>query len=348
MNLDPPNSNPRRDDAFRAGADFSMTADLATLKRRSDILRQVRDFFYQRDFWEVETPLLSQESVIDLFLDPLEVPNPSGAGGTRYLQTSPEFGMKRMLASGAQAIFQVAKAFRSGESGHRHNPEFTMLEWYRCGDTYPEGRALLATFIETWLPGPCEQASFHIKFEQQVGLDPSFASTRQLWQQAHELGYASHLESDEEAHDSLARRNVLNFLWAELVEPHLGLGVPTIIYDWPASESALAQTATRITADGRSRNVAERFELYVDGIELANGYHELLDAEILQQRNMANQSARLQMGKSALPENSRLLSAMRHGFPDCCGVALGIDRLIMALLNKTHIDQVLTFPWNRA
>jgi len=223
-----------------------------------------------------------------------------------------------------------------------------MLEWYRCGDTYHEGRALLAAFIETWLPGPCEQATFHHKFEHHVGLDPSIASTRQLWQRAHELGYASHLESDEESHDSLARRNVLNFLWAELVEPHLGLGVPTIIYDWPASESALAQTATRITADGRSRNVAERFELYVGGIELANGYHELLDAEVLQQRNTANQSARLQMGKSALPDNSRLLAAMRHGFPDCCGVALGIDRLIMALLNKTHIDQVLTFPWNRA
>lgn len=348
MNLDPPNSNPRSNDSFRADAYFSMTADLATLKHRSDILRQVRTFFYQRDFWEVETPLLSQESVIDLFLDPMEVPMPSGAGGTRYLQTSPEFGMKRMLASGAQAIFQVTKAFRSGESGQRHNPEFTMLEWYRCGDTYQDGRALLATFIETWLPGPCEQATFHSKFEQHVGLDPTLDSTQLLWQQAHELGYASNLESDEETPDSLTRRNILNFLWGELVEPQLGTTVPTIIYDWPASESALAQTATRITADGRSRNVAERFELYVGGVELANGYHELLDAEVLQQRNLANQSARLQIGKPALPDNSRLLSAMRHGFPDCCGVALGIDRLIMVLLHKTHIDQVLTFPWARA
>ena len=354
MNLDRPNANFLPDVTGGPGSDFSMTTDLATLKRRSDVLRQVREFFYERDFLEVETPLLSQESVIDLYLDPIEVPSGNSAvatgnsaGGKRFLQTSPEFGMKRLLASGARAIFQITKAFRADESGQRHNPEFTMLEWYRCGDSYGQGRALLASLSEAWFPGPCEQATYHQKFSQHVELDPVTATTSQLWRRASDLGYASAAVGDEDA-ESLGRRDVLNFLWAELVEPHLGNTVPTIVYDWPASEAALAQTARRTLPDGQQHDVAERFELYVQGVELANGYHELLDPAVLQQRNKANNAARVQIGKPALPENHRLLAAMRQGFPACCGVALGVDRLLMTLLHKTCIQEVLTFPWSRA
>lgn len=336
------------EDSTATSVDFTTTAELATLKRRSEVFRQVRDFFYARDFWEVETPLLSQESVIDLYLDPLIVPFPTTEGGPRFLQTSPEFGMKRLLASGAQAIFQITKAFRAGESGQRHNPEFTMLEWYRCGDTYEQGRDLLANFIETWFKVPCEQATYRDKFEQFVNLDPDLATATQLWQRAQTLGLAGDSPTGGAATDSLARRNLLNFLWAELVEPNLGNTAPIIIYDWPASESALAKTATRVTGNGQVRVVAERFELYVHGIELANGYHELLDADVLLERNQTNNAARVQLGKSLLPDNSRLLAAMRQGFPACCGVALGLDRLLMTMLNKTHIHDVVAFPWERA
>lgn len=350
MNNTPPNSRPKDQDASGAADDFTTTTTLETLKRRSVVLRQIRDFFYQREFWEVDTPVLSQESVIDLYLDPLEVPPSFPGDAVRFLQTSPEFGMKRLLASGARAIFQVTKAFRAGEVGQRHNPEFTMLEWYRCGDTYAQGRQLLAEFIETWFAGPCEQATYQTLFFQWVGLDPWSASTAALLQKSSELGYvdAAARQESSQNHDSLTRRNALNFLWAELVEPQLGVTVPIIVYDWPASESALARTAMRLAPDGQTHEVAERFELYVNGIELANGYHELLDADILRLRNTENNTARVKIGKAQLSENQRLLAAMQHGFPACCGVALGVDRLLMTILNKTTLAEVITFPWDRA
>lgn len=350
MNNTPPNSRLMAQDAPGAADDFTTTATLETLKRRSAVLRQIRDFFYQREFWEVDTPVLSQESVIDLYLDPLEVPPAFPNDTVRFMQTSPEFGMKRLLASGARAIFQVTKAFRAGEVGQRHNPEFTMLEWYRCGDTYEQGRQLLAEFIETWFAGPCEQAPYQTLFLQCVGLDPWSASTAELLQKSSELGYfdATSTQNLDREHTSLTRRNALNFLWAELVEPQLGVTAPIIVYDWPASESALARTDLRRAPDGQTHEVAERFELYVNGIELANGYHELLDADILRQRNDANNIARVKIGKAKLPDNQRLLAAMQHGFPACCGVALGVDRLLMTILNKTAIADVITFPWDRA
>ncbi|MBL8892529.1 MAG: EF-P lysine aminoacylase GenX [Planctomycetaceae bacterium] len=344
------NSVPMDQAAPDSAHDFTTTATLETLKRRSEVLRQIRDFFYQHQFWEVETPVLSQESVIDLYLDPFEVSLPFPDNGVRFLQTSPEFGMKRLLASGADAIFQITKAFRAGEVGQHHNPEFTMLEWYRCGDNYNQGRQFLAEFIETWFTGPCEQTTYQTLFLQWVGLDPWSASTAMLLQKSSELGYVAPTpgqESDDDL-DCLTRRNALHFLWNELVEPHLGFTVPTIVYDWPASESALARTGMRRDFDGQTREVAERFELYVNGIELANGYHELLDATVLRERNDSNNIARGEIGKSKLPENRRLLAAMHQGFPACCGVALGVDRLLMTILNKSAIAEVITFPWDRA
>lgn len=334
--------------AWEPTSDFNTTADLATLAARSKILQQVRQFFWQRDFWEVETPLLSQESVIDLYLEPIPVPLAAGEGGLRFLQTSPEFGMKRLLASGATAIFQIGKAFRAGECGPLHNPEFTMLEWYRCGDSYAAGRQLLSDLVQQWWPQPSEQVAYRAAFLQHGPLDPWTASLSEIRQQAEARGYRPATSAASDDPQDLERRDGLSFLWSECVEPHLGRETPTIVYDWPVWEAALAQTSTRVSEVGQVYEVAERFELYIGGYELANGYHELLSAEVLARRNAAANAARIACGKQPLPENRRLLSAMQHGLPACCGVALGVDRLVLTLLGKSDLSQVMAFPWSRA
>ncbi len=332
----------------RAPQDFSTTMTLSLLERRSQLLRDIRRFFYEQNFWEVETPVLSQETVIDLYLEPIQVQLPAPHAQTRYLQTSPEFGMKRLLASGARSIFQITRAFRLGEIGQRHNPEFTMLEWYRCGDNYEAGRQLLAQFIESLLDEACQQITFREAMLQFADLDPFFASNQDLSEQAEQLGFVSPLPELEDEPFQLQRRDTIHFLWAELVEPHLGTRCPQIVYDWPATEAALAQTAVRQWSDGQAYHVAERFELYVAGVELANGYHELLDAGVLQERNQHTNASRRAAGKETLPENHRLLAAMQHGFPPCCGVALGVDRLAMVLFGQSELSQVISFPWERA
>jgi len=333
---------------WHPAADFNTTADLATLAARSKILQQIRQFFWQRDFWEVETPLLSQESVIDLYLEPIPVPLPASEGGLRFLQTSPEFGMKRLLASGATAIFQIGKAFRAGECGPLHNPEFTMLEWYRCGDSYVAGRQLLSDLVQQWWPQPCQEMTYRTAFLQHGTLDPWTAGLSEILQRAESYGYRPTPAAGGHHRQDLERRDGLSFLWSECVEPHLGRDSPTIIFDWPVWEAALAQTATRLSDTGPPYEVAERFELYIGGCELANGYHELLSAEVLAARNAAANAARSACGKQPLPENRRLLSAMQHGLPACCGVALGVDRLVLTLLKKAELSQVMAFPWSRA
>jgi lysyl-tRNA synthetase class 2 len=326
-----------------------MTAQLGTLKQRSEILRQTRDFFYHRDFWEVETPLLSQETVVDLYLEPLEIAVEPGSGRRGFLQTSPEFGMKRLLAAGATAIFQICKAFRAGERGARHNPEFTMLEWYRCGDGYVAGRQLLADLLQTWWSHRSREHSYRDVFLGSAQIDPFFADDESLVERAAALGFSgTPSPSTATQFPGLRRRQTLNFLWSELVEPDLMGPGPVIIYDWPAAEAALARTATRTLPDGRRYEVAERFELFVQGIELANGYHELLDPHVLAARNRLTNETRLASGLRALPDNDRLLAAMRHGIPACSGVALGMDRLVMALTQQHSIDDVIPFPWERA
>lgn len=391
-----------------AASDFNMTASFETLKARSDVLHGIRDFFRQRGFLEVETPLLSQESVIDLYLDPIVVSG-QDAANSRYLQTSPEFAMKRILSCGAPAIFQICKAFRQGDRGPRHNPEFTMLEWYRCGDDYMAGRQLLAEFCAQWFPSPAIEFRYEDLFSACVGLNPHTASNLVLREKARALGLHIGTDvADDVIGAEVERRDYLSFLWSEQVEPWLGTrellehwpdaarvatawdsllkqdlathdagvqvssaprldptnqpltqetlpGVrggdsvlPMIVYDFPAEESALALTRRERRADDIEVEIAERFELYVDRIELANGYHELLDAETLRCRNKRTASARDAAGKRPLPETTRLLAAMESGLPPCSGVALGVDRFLMVLCQASRIDDVLAFPWERA
>jgi lysyl-tRNA synthetase class 2 len=312
------------------------------LRLRADLLARVRAFFAERKFLEVETPLLSADVVVDRYLDPLLVTLPDDPrqpehGRQLWLQTSPEFGMKRLLAAGGEAIYQITRSFRAGERGPLHNVEFTIVEWYRRGDDMRQGMQMLSEMAEALLPfGPTETLSYAEAFLRHVGVDPHTATVAEL-----RAASTRHGVDVSQGFAEADRDNWLNLLVAELVEPHLGQTRPTILFDYPASQAALAQTHG-------DPPVAARFELYVRGIELANGYHELLDASVLRRRNEQANQQRASDGKTALPAESRLLAAMEHGLPACTGVALGFDRLAMLVAGATRIDDVLAFPIDRA
>jgi lysyl-tRNA synthetase class 2 len=320
--------------------DFLPTASLDQLRRRSELLRQLRAFFERRGFWEVETPLLSADTVIDRHLDPILVEHPLGRSTPQpyWLQTSPEYGMKRLLAAGATAIYQVTRAFRRDEWGPLHNPEFTMVEWYRTGDDLAGGMQLLAELADGLLSyGPAEQVTYDDVFRKHLGVDPHRASCGELRAAANqrEISIPSSLADDD-------RDSWLHLLMAEFIQPRLGVTHPLILYDYPASQAALARTRPE------DPPVAERFELFCHGIELANGYHELLDADVLADRHRRENQWRLRDGKVALPEHSRLLEAMRVGLPACTGVALGFDRLVMVAVGAKSLAEVMAFPFPRA
>lgn len=323
-------------------SDYLPTANLETLKRRGDLLRDIRNFFDQRDFTEVETPILSHDIVVDRYLHPVWVEKHRVLGSAAeeerlFLQTSPEFHMKRLLAAGAKRIFQIARVFRSRERGERHNPEFTMLEWYRVGDDQEAGMGLLADFIFDILGGePARRISYGELFEEYFHIDPHHASVGQLIEISERLGQ----HTSTEGHHADDKDEWLNIL-ISAVEPKLGWDRPVIVYDWPASQSALAHVRP---AD----QVAERFELFVNGVELANGYHELIDPEELRKRNQRVNRQRALDGAEPLPPESQLLCAMEEGLPPCSGVALGVDRLLMVALGLKRIDEAIAFPLDRA
>lgn len=322
--------------------DFLPTASWDRLRLRADLLARTRAFFSQRAFLEVETPLLSADTVVDRHLDPLAVVLPHDVrrpdtGRTLWLQTSPEFAMKRLMAAGGEAIYQITRAFRAGESGALHNPEFTIVEWYRRGETMNAGMQLLSDLAEALLGlGPAERVSYAEAFEAYAGVNLARTTPAELASLARGWGIAV---SESFVHDDLD--GWLNLILAHLVEPHLGQTCPTILYHYPASQAALAQ----VVGDPP---VAERFELYVRGVELANGYHELVDAETLRRRQRDANQARAAAGKPMLPEESRLLQAIEHGLPACTGVALGLDRVVMLAAGADSLPEVLAFPIDRA
>ena len=331
--------------------DFLPTATLDMLRRRAELLRQVRQFFDSRGFMEVETPVLSHDVVVDRHLFPLSVTLFRDArqperGQQLWLQTSPEFAMKRLLAAygvgrgspdPALAIYQITRAFRGGEAGGMHNPEFTIVEWYRVGDDYAAGMSLLEDLArETLQLGTPERVTYREAFLRYAQVDPYSATFEQLY------AVAGMTSTPYLTLPSRDRDGLLNVILACLVEEHLGCGRPTILYDYPATQSALAQVRPGHPP------VAERFELYVHGIELANGYHELLDPAVLRERNRNSNAAREADGHYTLPEESRLLAAMDHGLPACSGCALGFDRLVMVATGAKSIQEVMAFPMERA
>ena len=328
--------------------DWTPRGDLDVLRLRANLLRALRLFFEQRGYWEVETPLLSHDTVVDANIDPPIAEfraDRSAKAELYFLQTSPEFGMKRLLAAGADAIYQTTRAFRNGEAGRLHNPEFTMIEWYRVGDTHQEQMTFtealvrsLASVSEHKLDKPSFlRLSYDEAFERAIGkrvLKLNNDDLRQFCDQC-EIDVPVSLTSDD-------RDGLLNLLLAEKVEPTLGIDQPEFVFDYPASQSALAIVREE------DPPVAERFELYWQGIELCNGYHELTDPDELRRRMTEENRKRVRDGADRLPEQNRLLEAMEAGLPACAGVALGFDRLVMLLAGKDSIDEVLAFPFPRA
>ncbi len=305
-----------------------------TLRARADLLRQVRGFFHDRGVLEVETPLLCEAGVSDPAIENLLVEHGASLGRTRYLQSSPEYAMKRLLASGSGPIFQIARAFRDGEAGRRHNPEFSMLEWYRPGFSLAALMQEVADLVQASIgQRALEFISYRALFQRELGLDPLLADTA-------ELAALARSQLDVGAMEG-GRDLWLDLLMSHLVEPRLAGRGLCFVYDYPASQAALARVESE---DGVQ--VARRFELYVDGLELANGYHELADAAEQRRRFEADNLARREAGQPERPADERLLAALAS-LPDCCGVALGFDRLLMLALGGSDIRDVLAFDWSR-
>ncbi len=311
-------------------------ATLETLQQRADLLAKIRAFFSERGVLEVETPLLSPATVTDPHV--IGIPALFKEMGSKkekifYLQTSPEYAMKRLLAAGYGAIYQLCKAFRQGEVGTLHNPEFTMLEWYRPGFDHhalmDEMDLLLRLVLKT---PPAERVSYAQLFENFLSMDPHRASVAALAECAKKQGIQ--LSAEWDGND----RNLwLDLLLTHCIELYIGRDKPIFLYDFPVSQAALA----KIRAGDPP--VASRFEVYFKGIELANGFHELQDVREQRKRFENDLAYRAQHGIPAVPIDENLLAALLHGIPDCAGVALGVDRLVMLALGKTSVKEVLSF-----
>lgn len=347
----------------QSNPDFLPSASLETLKQRSQLLRAIRVFFETHDYWEVETPLISRDTVVDAYIDPFLVGWQAEEGATntppetRYLQTSPEFAMKRLLAAGADQIYQITHAFRQAEQGERHNPEFAMLEWYRQGETHHDQMTFVESLVrhvysqatlitdsnrQSDLPGePFTRYTYEDAFLEFAGLSALNSTAEQFQQTAEQHSLSVPADFDRE--DCLGWQNLL---LVELVEPELTRCGAAFLYDFPPEQAALARI--RIENAPGPTGVAERFELYLSGMEICNGYHELTDATELRQRIARQSELRAKEHRPALPAESYLLQAMEAGLPTCAGTALGIDRLIMLALGKQCLQDVLAFPFDRA
>lgn len=311
-------------------------ASREVIAQRAVLLSKIRQFFLERDVLEVDTPLLCSAGITDPSIEPLTVEQGASLVARRYLQTSPEYAMKRLLAAGSGCIYQIAKAFRDGEVGSRHNPEFTLLEWYRLGYDHHQLMAEVAELV-CFCVGerPWQKFSYRELFLRFLKLDPFTASTEQL-----SVTARAHIDLD---FDSDARDLWLDLLMSHLIEPQLpGFGL-CFVYDYPASQAALSRV---VESDGV--DVGQRFELYLDGMELGNGYCELTNRDEQARRFSADNEKRRRLGLAERPVDTNLLAAMEHGLPECSGVAVGVDRLLMCLSGSTDIADVLAFDWERS
>lgn len=309
------------------------TAEPAQLQARADLLRTLRLFFEDRGVLEVQTPVLGQHGVSEPAIDSVAA---GWSGYSGYLQSSPEYHMKRLLAAGSGPIFQVSPVFRAGEEGRYHNPEFSILEWYRPGFTLDQLMAEVAELVVAVLDCPMPQKhSYRSLFLQLLSLDPWRDPAARICEAAADASGLSPAELD--------RDEALDVLMSHCIEPYLQSWGPVFVTDYPPSQAALART---VEQDGVT--VARRFELYVDGLELCNGYHELTDSQEQAERFRLDNVERAQKGRPAMAPDERLLAALAAGVPECCGVALGLDRLLMLATGASHIEQVLAFPLARA
>ena len=319
-------------------ADWLPSASISVLKQRAELIDKIRTFFKKKEVLEVDVPLLSQGVALDVGLNAFELIMLKNEA-RYFLQTSPEFAMKRLLAAGSGPIFYLGKACRQGEVGRYHNAEFTMLEWYR--PDYDAERLIDETIalINTVLPNlKSQRVTYAELFETHFKLNPHRASIDELINIARNQPY----QIPELPLDSI--NPWLDLLFSHSIEPYLGHSGSVVVTQFPASQAALAQTFKN--EDGFE--VANRFEFYIKGIEIANGYQELQCAQTLNQRFVHDNKVRTRHHLKPLPIDERLLNAMKQGLPACSGIALGIDRLIMLALDKTHINEVIAFNFNHA
>lgn len=319
------------------GGPWQPAASLKVLRARAQMLAGIREFFAGRGVLEVETPILSRAGNTDPHLESFCLGLPDGS--RRYLQTSPEFAMKRLLAAGSGPIYQIARVFRADERGRLHNPEFSMLEWYRPGWDHhrlmDEVDELLQQLVGT---APATRLSYVEVFDAHCRIDPHTADIETLRAAGRRLDIAVANVNAE----SVTRDEWLDLLMSHSVAPALGRDRPTFVFDFPASQAALARVRPGDPA------VAERFELFIDGMELANGFHELVDASEQRRRFNADLTTRCERGLETMPIDERLLAALHAGMPPSAGVAMGLDRVLMRIAHQADLGAVLAFPWERA
>jgi elongation factor P--(R)-beta-lysine ligase len=314
------------------------TAAWSALRRRAAMLAAARAFFAERGVLEVETPILSAAAVSDPQIESLHT-RIAGLAAPLYLCTSPEYAMKRLLAAGSGDIYQISKVFRDAERGRWHNPEFTLIEWYRLG--YDD--AALMSEVEALLHcvlapicsvQPAERLSYSAALQRHAGVDAHAASDAELAAAITRHGIVCRGELDRDAK--------LDLLMGMVVGPRLGLGRPCFIHDYPASQAALARLKPGTPP------VAARFELYFGGVELANGFHELADAGTQRARFEQDQAQRRARGLEQRPLDEHLLAALAAGLPDCAGVALGFDRLAAIAAGAPQLADVMAFTIDNA
>lgn len=316
-------------------SDWTPTATLATLELRASMLRAAREYFTATRALEVDTPALGAAGVTDIHLANVEA---RANGQRRFLHTSPEYAMKRLLAAGCGDIWQACKVYRDGESGRWHNPEFTLIEWYRLGVDHHAlmsdvERLLAAMLPPTRVLDRAERLTYQDAMQLHAGVDalqdPAPVLIARLGAAGIDVPDGLHLDRDA----------CLDLIMATLVGPHLGHERLCFVYDYPASQAALARLRGP---------VASRFEAYLDGIELANGFHELAAPAEQRARFENDTRERARRSLPPMPVDERFLAALEHGLPECSGVALGFDRLVMCASGARHIDEVLAFPFARA
>lgn len=316
-------------------AEWQPTASIATLEVRARLLRGIREYFAATRTLEVETPTLSAAAVTNVHLASVAA---QVNGQTRYLHTSPEYAMKRLLATGSGDIYQIGRVYRDGESGRHHNPEFTLVEWYRLDIDHHALMSDVERLITTVLPAErnfdrAERLSYREAVQLHAGIDPFDDALPVL---------IARLETEGiEVPPSIIRDRdaCLDLMMSTLVGPRLGWDRLSFVYDYPQSQAALARVRGA---------VASRFEAYLQGMELANGFHELGDADEQRRRFASDAAERKRRGLPAMPVDEHFLSALGEGLPNCSGVALGFDRLAMCAVGALHIDEVLAFPFARA
>jgi elongation factor P--(R)-beta-lysine ligase len=300
------------------------------LLMRAELLEKLRRFMRERGILEVDTPILGRASTPDPNINSVPASlSIRGQSQSYYLHTSPEFCMKRLLASGSGAIYQISKVFRDADLGRLHQPEFAMLEWYRPDYDHHRLMDEVAELLRALGLAEAERSTYETAFVKYLDINPHTASLSELQALAASLGL--HENSDD-------RALLLEFLFSHSVSPNLGKDKPLLLYDYPTCQAALARLST-----GKPQT-ADRFELFISGMELANGFHELSDADEQRQRFETENNLRRQRGLAEVLIDEPFLAALQVGLPDCAGVALGIDRLLMVLSGKQHIDEVMTFP----